>query len=321
MDALISLALRACREADKKDGEHNDAWKRFEPTFDLQIAKADSGDYEFITLVANYLPQFAYMSNTWIQDNLSNIFDKQNYQKWLCAMQGYTYVNIVYQEFYEFLKDNRHIENALDDGNLKERTSDKLIQNVVLAFLNGWESIDSHSSLLMRLVSRAKYSEMSQLIWFVWTQRREGDAELSSKVVKLWPLVLGAIDTNESEGRKIASKLCDWAVFVEEVTDETRPLLLAVMAFADEEYNSYGLLEYIASLAKTQPKEAYLIWDRLLDGSQPDYPEEAISTALLNLADSGQEGVRHAKLIVSRYLEAANDKPHLLLENILSSPS
>ena len=131
-------------------------WNDLQPIFDGELAKPDAGEYEFITLLVNYLPNFLYMSTEWVSGNLARIFDRENYQKWLCAMQAYAYVNHVYEEIYNHLKENQHFFHALDDENLKDRVSDKIIQNIVIAYLNDYESLQDENSLLRQLFDRAE---------------------------------------------------------------------------------------------------------------------------------------------------------------------
>ena len=274
------------------------------------------GEYEFATLVANYLPNFLYMSNEWVIANLDNIFDQSNDLKWLCAMKGYAYVNITYKEIYKYLKENRHLIRALDDKNLKERVHEALIQNIAIAYISDYEKLEDASSMIHQLLVRRKYEELSQLIWFIWTQRK--DENLHAKVFELWPRLLGVIDTNNREGMKLASKLCDWSVFVEEVSEENKNLLLEIAPFAGEEYNTHDLLESIPKISKKQPDEAYEIWLKMLEGSSMDFPEEAVRTALTNLVNAGPDGQRQAKEIVSKYIEAVNERPHKWLQEILA---
>src|SRR5690606_6034639 len=99
--------LRTCRLSDKTKKNHHKAWLRFRPIFDkeLKLPETETPQYEFTTLVTNYLPNFIYMSEEWVLENLSNMFKQDNYLKWLCAVQGYSYVNIVYPKVYKHLKD------------------------------------------------------------------------------------------------------------------------------------------------------------------------------------------------------------------------
>lgn len=318
IEAFINLSLRLCRLADKSSSNHLDTWGKLEPVYNAELVRADSGEYEFATLVVNYLPNFLYMSKDWVLANLNSIFDQDNYQKWLCAMNGYAYVGTVYEGIYRHLK-NGHFIRALDDENLKERVAKKIIQNIAIAYINNFESLDDGSSLIRQLLVRNKYSELSQLIWFLWTLRKDKDQKIRQKIYDLWLRLLDVIDTSTREGKKLASKLCNWTVFVEEINDENKKLILAVASFADENYNSHELLKSIARFSKRQPEEAYEIWQRLLEGACPDFPEEAIRTALANLVQAGPEGLRNAKEIVSAYLKVGNERPSSWLHEITTS--
>lgn len=305
--------------ADKQKGSHVDTWGKFEPTYSAELLRADKDKYEFATLVVNYLPNFLYMSKEWVMANLNSIFDLDDYQKWLCAMNGYAYVSTVYEDIYDYLKMNGHLIRALDDEHFKDRVNDKIIQNIVIAYINDFEKFEDGSSLMYQLLERRDTGELSQLIWFMWTLRKDGDTKVQNKVFALWPHLLGVIDINTREGRKLASRLCTWSVFVDEVNEKNKKLLLLIAPFAEEDYNSHDLLESIAKISKAQPLEAYEIWLNLLKGSSPDFPEEAVRAGLENLVRVGVDGVRNAKAIVSRYLKNGNERPSQWLNEITAA--
>ena len=317
LEGLINLALRTCRLADEEGAGHDAAWQELQPIFDVELSKPDQDEYEFITLLVNYLPNFLYMSEEWVLANLTRIFDRENYQKWLCAIQGYAYVNRFYPEIFGHLKANQHYLHALDDENLKEKVSERIIEAIGIAFLNGHESLDDDDSLIRELLSRGENDELSQLIWFIWTLRKEDDEALYTKVIELWPLLLDAIDTENREGRKVASRLATWSVFVTEVDDTNRELLSKVAAFAEDDYNSRDLLRTIARISAKQPGEAVMLWKALLQNSAPDYPEEAIQAAFANLVGSGDNGRREATAIADEYIRRGKERPHILLREIL----
>lgn len=316
LEAFINLSLRACRLADKHGGDHAEVWKTLEPTYNAELARADIGEYEFATLVVNYLPNFLYMSKEWVLGNLSKIFDQENYQTWLCAMSGYAYVNTVYEGIYDYLKRQGHFTRALDDENLKERVVEKVVQNIAIGFINGFENLNDEASLIRQLLERRKQEELSQLIWFMWTLRKEGDTKVQSKVFELWPRLLTAIDTSSRDGKKLASRLSTWSVFIDKVDDANKPLILAVAGHVEDDYNSHVLLEMIARTSKAQPREAYEIWLKLLENTCTDFPEEAVRTALKAIAQSSAEGMRQAKDIVSTYLKGGNERPSIWLREL-----
>lgn len=317
--ALINLALRYCRLADKESNGHAAVWNNLQPAFERELDKADKNEYEFITLLVDCLPNFLYMSTEWVSKNIARIFDRERRQKWLCAMQAYAYASEVYKEIYNHLKVNEHFIRALDDENLKHRVSEKIIQNIVIAYLRDYENenLANEDSLIQQLLSRARYEELSQLIWFIWTLREK--QALYDKVMALWPRLLQAIDTDKREGRKLASQLTTWSVFITEVDDANRDLILKVAEFAEEDHNSYELLNSIARFSAKQLEEAAAIWREMLKGSAPDYPEDAIREIFSNLVKSGDDGRRKAFAIADEYIKRENYKTSAILREILNA--
>ena len=127
------------------------------------------------------------------------------------------------------------------------------------------------------------------------------------------------MDLSQKEGRKLASSLCCWASFIDHIDEERMALLIDIAPYADESYNSYDLLESLARISDEQPFEANQIWQRMLQGSAPDYPGEAIKKLLTNLVIRGHEGIRAAQATVSRYLEKGVIRPSNWLKEIFDS--
>ncbi len=320
IQALINLTLRLCRLSDRDNNrDHFEVWAHFQHYYDAELKHGENGEYEFSTLVTNYLPNFLYMSGDWVQANLGKIFDQTNYLKWLCAMQGYSYVGTVYQDIYLYLKKHGDLLKVLDDENIKERVEERAIQHIVIAYLNDFESLTDNNSLIRILINRKDHEELSQLIWFVWTLQKQENNRLRDKVYELWPLLMSAVDISTSNGRKLASCLCHWASFVDNLDEERKPLLLAIAPYAEELHNSYDLLNNLANLSNKHPLEANEIWLKVLEGSAPDYPEEAIRRLLSNLLTRGNEGKRLANETVSEYLKKGVQRPLALLQELANN--
>ena len=240
--ALVNLALRCYCLADKERGRHEVAWDEYQSVFNQELAKPDADEYEFITLVVYYLPNFLYMSRNWVIGNLDRIFDRENYQQWLCTMQACAYIGEIDKEVYDYLKENQRFLQALDDENLNDTVLEQIIQNVVIGYFRNHENLGEENSFIQQLLDRARPKELGQLIWFIWTCREDINKTLNQilndKVMKLWPHLLDVIDTDNRDGRKLMSQLSEWSVFIVEVDDTNRNLLLKIAKFADEDYHS-----------------------------------------------------------------------------------
>lgn len=320
LEALINLSLRCCRLADQKNNkDHSEAWHHFQPIYDAELSRADADkpEYEFATLVTNYLPNFLYMSWDWVAGNLEKIFDQENYLRWLCAIQGYSYVGTVYREIFSYLKENGDFIKALDDENIRERLDERVIQNIAIAYIKNFEKLSEEGSLINALLVRNKNNELGQLIWFLWTLRKKDDENLREKVFELWPRLLDQIDFSEKEGRKLASKLCTWADFVNHLDEDNIKWLFTIAPYASEEFNAYHLFESLARISKNQPFETHTVWMEIIEAAEVyDYPEEAFRQFFKNLVRKGNEGLRKAKEVVSVYIKRGNERPSIWLKEV-----
>ncbi len=276
-------------------------------------------EYEFITLVVDYLPNFRYMSAAWVSDNLAKIFDDRDDIKWRCAMQAFAYSASFNQELYDHLRKNGHFIRALDEKVPQERVVEKVIENGVIAYLCGYESLETEDGLIRQILTRARRNELDEVIRFVRLHREQTDlANLEDKVMRLWPKLREVIDTKDFAGRRLASALLTWAGFITEVDDSNRKLILELTQFAGDNYNGHYLLEWIARISATQPNEVITIWQELLQSSAPDYPEQAIREAFENLIvmHPEGEGYNHALDIAGLYAKHRKYWPAQWLQEI-----
>ena len=317
-EALINLTLRSCRIEDQyNEYGHELTWNHYKEHFDIALEHRSNREYEFTTLFANYIPNFLYMSRDWLLYNLHKIFDQSNYLKWLCAMQGYAHVNIVDEEVYSFLKNHGDLYRALDDEYLSNYVKEKIIQNIVVAYINDYEMIDNQDSLINNIIVRWNYYEIDHLIWFIWTLRQTDKNNFTKKIFYLWNLLISKIDLSTTNGTMLASKLCLWATYVHKIDENSKLLLKTIAPYADDDYNSYNLLNCLATISDDSPFEANEIWHTMIERSPSDFPEEAIKKLLNNLISYGSEGKRLAKVTASLYLEKGVSQPYEWYREIL----
>lgn len=321
LEALINLSLRKFRlECNNSKTKKIILWQHFEHYFSAELKKADepNPEQEFIVLLANYLPNFLYMSDSWTLEKLGSIFDLNDQRKWLCAIQGYSYVRDVYQPIYLFLRNNGHILRALDNENLENSVKDHLIQNVVIAYQSNFEAIDEKQSIITQLLVRNNFDELSHLIWFVWRRRKKSKKDFPPKVLDLWLRIEKITDFGTTEGKKIASNLCKWSAFIDNLDADWKPLLMKSAKYAGEDYNSPELIKNLARLSQSQAFEASDIMEQFLCSSSSDYPEISIRDIFKNLLKEGAIGKRRAKEIATSYLSNGNDRPNSWLNELIA---
>jgi hypothetical protein len=310
IEALINLALRTCRTADKSSNEHVQVWENdFQAIFDDELSASSKGIYEFATLLTNYLPNFQYMSIEWVKNNLGRIFDQSNHLHWHCAMQGYSYVSQIDTNIYKFLRIHGDFIKALDDPYFKKTKQDRIIQDILLAYFNNDEELTDKNSLIHTLFERNKFEELKQIAWFVWTQRNNDDKNINKKIIELWEKYLSIINFDTNEGKELASQLSSWIDCIDRLDDKTINLILAVAPYTDEDHNGYHLLEKMAELSIGQPMEVSQIWLKMLEKSCSDYPQKAVEKIIINLVKCGKSGIRAVRQIADAYLKHGNEIP------------
>ena len=321
LEALINLALRSCRLCDKKkDKDHSEAWGKFQPIFDdeLRRADADAPEYEFVTLVVNYLLNFLYMSKEWMLDNLDKIFDQNNDVKWSYAMQGYAYVNRIHPAIYRHLASKGDFLRALNDKNTENSVTQRVIQNIAIAFLNGLDELDSESSLMNTLIKRNESEEINRLIWLVWRAREENNIKLQSKVFELWPKISDNIDFYTDSGKKIAAQLSCWIAFIDKIEGPQKEWLHKIAPYAKTMQDGYQFLENLSRLSDKQPFDAQEIWLKTIGQDSYPYPEDTIKKFLKNIVNHGSGGKRKAEEVVEKYLKHGETRPSGWLVEILA---
>ena len=303
IEALLNYALRGARVADKEKGGHEQFWGSLQPNFEKELARAKEGVYEFGTLVVNHLPNFLYLSKEWTLDNLESIFSKSDRLHWLCAMRGYAYVDKVYKEIYDFLCDEGHFWEALNAGELKEKTRAKVIQNILVAYLSWEEPLDDPASSIRIFLERGKIEEYREAIWFLSGFRKGSNGELKKKIMDLWFHLGSKANTESREGRSLYSALCTWSRFIDDLSGEQKDLLYRAAPFAEVEHHAYMVIEALKELVDTYPKETGEIYLRMLEGCSPTYEIEDIKYILKKLWLSGGAGKETVKKICDKYIE------------------
>ena len=81
----------------------------------------------------------------------------------------------VYEEIYKLLRDNGHYEKGLSYSFSDKNVADKLVQNITIGYLAGWDNLADTSGLLRKLFETDNIEYVSKLVTFMWTFRGRDD--------------------------------------------------------------------------------------------------------------------------------------------------
>lgn len=217
-------------------------------------------------------------------------------------MHGYTYVNTVYPDVYKFLLENSHVHDALESKEIGDRSKEKIIQNIVVAYLWGIERHDDQADTLSWLINRWRLDELHQLIWFFWSLR-DSNSDVSEKLIPLWTEISKRVDSQVETDKRVLSKLCLWSVFVDELNEQTLNLLLQSTPYSDLEHNSYIVIQELRRLVESYPDQVAEIFLCILEEFAPTYNQEDIDYVISKLCEKGGDIRIKAHKIRDRFIE------------------
>ncbi|CAK2714793.1 hypothetical protein [Vibrio crassostreae] len=303
LEAYINLALYECRNLKDAEKDHLVAWQRYEPVFSNELLKPDENEYEFAALATMYLSNFSYLSKSWVSDNLELMFGEVNSQRWLCALQGYNYASSFSEDIYDSFKKKHFFEALLDNVNLNDEAKGRYIERICLMHLWEKQQFGADDDPLSLLLKRGNNKELSKVIWWLWSIHDDNFEKSKELAFKLWPMLINRVIVDDKDGQLLASKLCLWVVFIEDLNEDTVAWLSAIAPYAGKDYNADTLLEGLAKLSADSPFEAASIWQLMLTKYSPVYADGAIQALFENLIKTGVDGQRVAKEVADIYLK------------------
>ncbi|MCL1044703.1 hypothetical protein L2737_05090 [Shewanella electrodiphila] len=303
LEAYINLALYECRNLKANTADHTAAWQSYEAVFWCELNKPDNDEFEFAALAPMYLSNFLYLSDTWLSANLEQIFGEKCSQRWICALQGYSYVNGFHDEVYSLFKRKQFFENLLDSPHLNDEIKDRYIQFIGYCHIHNKERLGADGDPLSLLLDRCHYKELKKLIWQLWSIHDDDKLESNELVYKLWPTLVARAAQGDKEGQLLASKLCLWIVYIDELDADTISWLSTIAPYAGKDYNADTFLEGLARLSGTYPLEVAEIWKLMLTNYSTVFADESIQTLFNNIYAASKDGQRAARDIADLYLK------------------
>ncbi|MFB1095174.1 hypothetical protein ACEWH9_13535 [Vibrio diabolicus] len=319
LEAYVNLALYECRNSNSETAKHSDIWGAYESIFTRELDKPDSvNEYEFAAIVGTYIPNFIFLSEEWTLTNLDKIFDRSNLQRWLCVIQGYSYVSHLQSEIYAFFRKHNYLELLLDSKYLKDETKNQYVEFACVAYIHKLEKIDEQDGLFALLIRRANYSELETIIWFFGALRDNQEINIREIVLPLFPIFVALINPDTNEGKHFASRLSLWSEFIDEIDKQSKSWLMSVAPYAGYDYNADILIENLARLSDKYPQDTYEIWKESLTRPCSIFSDESVKKLFGNLINMGADGERYAKAIADEYLRLGDFRQVSLYQEVVN---
>jgi len=274
--------------------DKEDRWvESIKSEFTERLDKTREPGLEFSIVIGWHLPYLNYLNKQWVVSNFNRIFDLESDKHWEAAFIGYIVMtSTVDDEFYKLLRDNGHYEKGLSCSFGDKHAADKLVQNITIGYLAGWDDLADSNGLLRKLFETDNTEYISELVTFMsWTFRDRDDEELRRKIKPLWKAIIEKVAPNldKDEYRIIASNLGKWLSLVDTIDDDIYEWLQISVEAIEENWNSNFFIEYLHRHVMKTPTIVGNLYLKMLNaGTYPDYKKEdivAIVQALYGLKE------------------------------------
>jgi len=277
--------------------------------FTKRLDRRVEPSFEFSVIVGEYLPNLYYLDEKWVIDNLNEIFPKDNDFYWQAAFTGYLFYSVqVYKILYFLLRKNNHYAKAIETNFVDPHVTERLAQHICIGYLEGWEKLEDHDSLISNLIGKGNTNHLSEIVNFLWMQRDNPTLKLKEKIKPLWKLLFDMCFKNEqnSEFQKIISNLSKWLSLIDEIDEKTLGWLMLSAKYIQTDFNTTGFIEYLLEHAPKTPERVGQVYINMLDfGIYPDYKIEDIQEIVRILYNKGQKEI--ADRICILYLRKGYD--------------
>lgn len=289
--AMILYSLRCTRISKRKKGQR---WtERIKNDFNMRLNRDIEPSLDFSVILGQYLLNLHYLDENWVTDNIDKLFPKENEAHWKAAFTAYLFfISRIDEKIYFLLKQKAHYGKAIVTDFGDSQTSGHLVQHICIGYLQGWEKLEDSSSLISKLIKKEDFSDLSEIINFLWRIKKDADGTTKKKIKPLWKEIFNLVSQKqkEPEYQIIISNLAKWLIWVEEIDKEVLNWAKLSAKYIDKNYNSYHLVEgLLIHVTKTPNEVGEIYLESLNAGIFPDYKKEDIQKIVRTLYKKGEK--------------------------------
>lgn len=245
--AMVNYALQFARV---HGADQADRWPQtIKADFTKRLDRKVEPSFEFSFTLGMYLRYLLYLDEAWLIDNIDRIFPKQDEYHWHMAFSGYLlYSRPLSEAIYSLLKEHGHYGKALNsdfcnrqidarvlpdpnvvylDSQQMDLTIDrvvrkKLVSDICLGWMEGFETLEDESSLIYQLVNSDNPPLLSTLIHYFWKKRDNLPEQLKTKVIPTWRALYESLSQKDDVEKygEVLSRLSGWIALVDKIDAE-----------------------------------------------------------------------------------------------------
>jgi len=283
IEALFSQALRQCRVCDAATKDHSACWAEIEVIFDRELDGTKNSNYEFSTLAAAYLPNLEYLSPSWLNKRIRDIFREKYAGNFDAAIGGLAYANAT-QSNYVMLRDAGIIDSAQRRYQGKAKLEDRLVERIALAYLWGIEELDSPRFAWW--FENADTAALRVVSHFFWSVRNQELSDLRVlRVLAFWRYCLDYAQKAPASNLHLLSSLGRLIGYLESITEDDEARLLLIAPYSHVDHNEDWFIRDLEPLSLVSTQSVCRIINRALDAHIPNFDfEDRLKSIIRNIA-------------------------------------
>lgn len=288
IEALFSQSLMMCRAGDRSNGAHATEWSTMTPLFEAELAKCETGNYEFSTLAGAYLPQLDYMDPVWTETRLARIFNPQRPLNEMCAIDGLAYASFT-KRVYLLLRNNGVLDRALRYDFRSHTPREKVLERIATAYLWGDEELDG--GRFAYLFASSRVDDLAAVARVFGSLRGDKVSDPQrNRVLAYWQRGIGVARSLPAMPAKFLSTLSTLAPFVSSAEGSDLALLESVAPYVHVGYNADAFIRELARLVEVSPDGVSAVLGKVLDAHVPVYDyQDRLATLLERLVEKGKK--------------------------------
>ena len=287
IEALFSHALRVCRLSDKTSEGHASKWGEMKSLFDRELLACKGKNFEFSTLLANYLANLEYIDREWLTGNILAIFPPNILSNFSCALEGLAYApaNI---STYKILLHAGVIDTALLQDSKGRHAREKLIERIALAYLWGLEELTGPR--FDYFFRAQKLEDLERLASFFWSVSNQNlSAEEVDRILNFWGRCMDLSGNIDILPADFLSQLSRLSCYIKSIDERTMTWLLAVAHYVGIGFNGTEFIEELGRLVESSPAQVSEVLGKVLEKYAPNYDyEDKLKKLLIQLSKRGQ---------------------------------
>ena len=320
--AMVNYALQFARVHGE---DQADRWPQaIKADFTKRLDKNVEPSFEFSFTLGMYLTYLLYLDKAWLIDNIDRIFPKQDEYHWHLTFSGYLlYAPQLYAPIYAALKKHGHYQRALNsdfcnqqidarvphsglktpvvylDNRQIDWTADrvireKLVSNICLGWMEGYETLEDETSLIYQLVNNGNPNLLSTLIHFFWKRRDNLPEQLKTKVIPTWRALHESLSQKgdvEKYG-EVLSRLSGWVALVDKIDAEVlKWLKMSTQHIRGLTDSAFFVEELLPHATKTPAEVGDIYLGMLTHNVYPYHDQEHIQEIIRALYRTGHKEV------------------------------